>query len=369
MNPTDLRIPGPTPVPEEVMAALSHPMINHRGPEFARLLAECTVGLKRVFQTENDIIFYPSSGSGVLEAAIVNTLSPGDRVLAISIGSFGKRFGEIAARYGANVTPLAFEWGTGAEPAVVEETLRQQGPFKAVLVTHNETSTGVTNDVRAVAEIVKPTGALLLVDAVSSLGAIDLRTDDWGIDCVSTGSQKALMCPPGLGLISVSPAAWEAHRSAAMPRFYWDWTNAMAFQNRGENPYTPPVGLYFALSTSLRLIEREGLANAIQRHTELGEFTRRGVQELGLELFCEPRWASSVVTAVKVPEGVDGKRLVALMEEQHGVTIAGGQEHLAGKIFRLGHMGYVSRADMQRCLDALRSTLAELGWKAPAAVH
>lgn len=366
--PLNLRIPGPTPVPEEVLAELSRQMINHRGREFAGILGDCTEGLKWVFQTKNDIIFYPSSGSGTLESMVVNTLSPGDRVLAVSIGSFGKRFGEIARRYGADVTMLEFEWGLGAEPSVVEDKLRSEGPFKAVLVTHNETSTGVTNDVKALAEVIKPTGALMLVDAVSSLGGINLETDNWGIDCVGAGSQKELMCPPGLGFVAVSEAAWEAHQSAKMPRFYWDWTNCMAYQKKGENPYTPPVSLYYALRKSLELMEHEGLQNIFRRHEEVAAFTRQGLAGLGLKPFSPPRWASSVVSASYTPEGILPKRIQQIMEDTYQVTIAIGQEHLVDKIIRIGHMGYVKQEDLAECLACLRQTLAELGAPTAAAV-
>jgi aspartate aminotransferase-like enzyme len=355
-------------VPEEVLAEMSRPMINHRGREFAGILGDCTDALKWVFQTKNDVIFYPSSGSGTLESMVVNTLSPGDRVLAVSIGSFGKRFGEIARRYGADVTMLEFEWGLGAEPDLVRDKLKAEGPFKAVLVTHNETSTGVTNDVRALAEVIKPTGALMLVDAVSSLGGIDLQTDNWGIDCVGAGSQKELMCPPGLGFVCVSPTAWEAHKTATMPRFYWDWTNCMAYQKRGENPYTPPVSLYFALRKSLELMEREGLQNIFRRHEAIAAFTRESLAGMGLKPFSPPRWASSVVSASYTPEGVLPKQIQTIMEDKYEVTIAIGQEHLVDKIIRIGHMGYVKKEDVAECLACLRETLVELGHSVPAGV-
>ncbi|HEU0169337.1 MAG TPA: alanine--glyoxylate aminotransferase family protein [Chloroflexota bacterium] len=364
--PLNLRIPGPTPVPDEVLAEMGRPMINHRGPEFASILGDCTEGLKFVFQTKNDVIFYPSSGSGTLESMVVNTLSPGDRVLGISIGSFGKRFAEIARRFGADVTPLDFEWGLGAEPDVVRDKLRAEGPFKAVLVTHNETSTGVTNDVRALADVIKPTGALMLVDAVSSLGGIDIQTDNWGLDCVGAGSQKELMCPPGLGFVAVSKDAWEAHKSATMPRFYWDWTNCMAYQKRGENPYTPPVSLYFALRKSLQLMEQEGLQNIFRRHEELAAYTRQGMAELGLKPFSPPRWASTVVSAAYTPEGISPKQIQKVLEDKYEVTIAIGQEHLVDKIIRIGHMGYVKKEDLAECLACLREALIELGHKVPA---
>jgi aspartate aminotransferase-like enzyme len=363
--PLNLRIPGPTPVPEEVLHELSRPMINHRGREYASILAECTEGVKRVFQTKNDVIFYPSSGSGTLESAVVNTLSPGDRILVVAIGSFGKRWGEIARRYGADVTMLDFEWGTGADPRVVADKLKE-GPFKAVLTTHNETSTGITNDVKAVADVVKPTGALFMVDAVSSLGCVDLQTDNWGVDVVCTGSQKALMLPPGMGLMSVSPAAWEMHKSAQLPRFYWDWTNAMNYQRKGENPYTPPVSLYYGLRKSLQLIEQEGLQNVFRRHQELSAYVRQSLQDLGLKLFAEPKYASPAISAAYVPEGLTSKQIQHPLEDKYDVVIAIGQEHLLDKIIRIGHMGFVTKEDLAECLACLREVLVSLGHKVPA---
>jgi aspartate aminotransferase-like enzyme len=365
--PLNLRIPGPTPVPEEVLHELSRPMINHRGREYASMLSECSEGVKRVFQTQNDVIFYPSSGSGTLEAAVVNTMSPGDRVLGVSIGSFGKRWGEIARRYGADVTMLEFEWGKGADPEVVADKIRKDGPFKIVMVTHNETSTGITNDIKSVADVVRPTGALLMVDAVSSLGCVDLQTDNWGVDVACTGSQKALMLPPGMGLMSVSAKAWEVHKSATMPRFYWDWTNCINYQRKGENPYTPPVSLYYGLRKSLQLIEKEGLQNIFKRHQELAAYVRQSLQELGLTLFAEAKYASPAITAAYVPEGLTSKEIQHPLEDKYDVVIAIGQEHLLDKIIRIGHMGYVSKQDLAECLSCLRDVLASLGHKVPAA--
>lgn len=364
--PLNLRIPGPTPVPEEVLHELSRPMINHRGREYASLLTECEEGVKRVFQTKNDVIFFPSSGSGTLEAAVANTLSPGDRVLAVSIGSFGKRWGEIARRFGADVTMLEFEWGKGADPQVVADKLKAEGPFKAVLVTHNETSTGITNDLKALADVIKPTGALLMADAVSSLGCVDLQTDNWGVDVVCTGSQKALMLPPGMGLMSVSAKAWEANKEAKMPRFYWDWANAMKYQRNGENPYTPPVSLYYGLRVSLKLIEKEGLQNVFRRHQELAAYVRKSLEDLGLKLFAEAKYASPAISSAYVPEGLTSKQIQYPLEDKFDVVIAIGQEHLLDKIIRIGHMGFVSKQDLAECLTCLREVLVELGHKVPA---
>ncbi len=364
--PLNLRIPGPTPVPEEVLNELSRPMINHRGREYAALLNECTDGVKMVFQTKNDVIFFPSSGSGTLEAAVANTLSPGDRVLGVSIGSFGKRWGEIAKRFGADVTMLDFEWGKGADAQVVADKIKSEGPFKAILVTHNETSTGITNNLKELSDVIKPTGALFMVDAVSSLGCVDLQTDNWGVDVVCTGSQKALMLPPGMGLMSVSAKAWEANKEAKMPRFYWDWANAMKYQRNGENPYTPPVSLYYGLRMSLQLIEKEGLQNIFRRHQELAAYTRKTLEDLGLKLFAEPKYASPAITSAYVPEGLTSKQIQYPLEDKFDVVIAIGQEHLLDKIIRIGHMGYVSQQDLSECLACLRDVLVELGHKVPA---
>ena len=351
-----LRIPGPTPLPDAVREALARPMINHRGPEFAELITDVTRRLKPFFQTSNDLLILTASGTGGLEAAVVNTLSPGDRVLAVSIGYFGDRFAEIARLFGAEVVKLSVEPGQAADPAVVARALAEQGPFKAVLVTHNETSTGVTNDLAAIAREVRRTDALLLVDGISSVGSIELRTDEWGCDVVIAGSQKGWMVPPGLTMLTMSRRAWDAYAAARMPRFYWDLGKARAALERGQTPATPAISLLFALQTSLGLMEREGLAAIAARHHRCAERVRQGVRALGLELFAEEAHASDTVTAVRVPEDVDAARLLRVMRES-GVVIAGGQGALAGRIIRIGHLGWVTEADVDEVLAALERAL------------
>jgi aspartate aminotransferase-like enzyme len=351
-----LRIPGPTPLPPEVRQALSRDMIDHRGPEFAELIRDVTRRLKPFFQTETDLLILTASGTGALEAAVVNVLSPGDRVLAVSIGAFGDRFAEIARIFGADVTPLNFEWGTAADPAAIADALRSGGPFKAVLLTHNETSTGVTNDLSAIAQVVRGSGALLLVDGISSVGSIEIKTDAWGCDVVLSGSQKGWMVPPGLALVSVSPRAWAAYQEARLPRFYWDLGQAKRYLERGQTPATPAVSLFYAFQVALDLLEREGVANVFARHHRVASRIRAGIKDLGLELFADGRHASDTVTAVKAPPGLDVARLLAQLRGD-GIVLSGGQGKLAGKIFRIGHLGFVDDADAETILAGMERAL------------
>lgn len=362
----NLRTPGPTPVPEDIVDAMSDPMINHRGPEFAELINETTEKLKQVFMTENDLFILTASGTGALEAAIVNTLSPGDKVLGVTAGSFGDRFCDAAEAYGAEVRRLSFEWGEPVDPGSVRRSLRDDPEIKAVLVTHNETSTGVTHDVEAIAGIVKGEfDKLLLVDAVSSLGCIPLPVDGWNCDLVATASQKAFMLPPGLGFVSVSPAGWEAQKTATMPRFYFDLAEARRYLERGQTPWTPNVALLYGLRLALNQMLAIGMEDVFGRHASIGQFTREGVQGLGLELLCrDPSRASNAVTAIKIPDSVDGSKLMGLMRTEENVVLAGGQGKLTGKIFRIGHMGYVSQEDIEEVLEALRQVLPKVGFNA-----
>jgi aspartate aminotransferase-like enzyme len=295
---------------------------------------------------------------------VVNTLSPGDRVLVISIGAFGDRFANIAEAYGANVSRLDYEWGKAADPEDVRRALAADPTIKAVLVTHNETSTGVTNPLEDIAKVVREFDKLLLVDAVSSLSAIPVRTDDWGLDFVATGSQKGWMVPPALAMVSVSPRAWEAHAKAKMPRFYFDITAAKSYLERGQTPWTPAVSVFYGLDLALDMMAQEGLENIFARHRRIGQFTRDGVKSLGLKLFADERFASDTVTAVKVPEGVDGKALQRLCEDEYDLIIAGGQAKLGGKIFRIGHLGFVSEEDVKAALDVLAKALPRVGFSA-----
>ncbi|MCJ7509744.1 MAG: alanine--glyoxylate aminotransferase family protein [Dehalococcoidia bacterium] len=339
-------------------------MINHRGREFMGILERVTRRLKEFFLTQNDVFILTTSGTGAMETAVVNTLSPGDRVLVISIGAFGDRFANIAEAYGAEVSRLDYEWGKAADPEDVRRALAADPTIKAVLVTHNETSTGVTNPLEDIAKVVREFDKLLLVDAVSSLSAIPVRTDDWGLDFVATGSQKGWMVPPALAMVSVSPRAWEAHAKAKMPRFYFDITAAKSYLERGQTPWTPAVSVFYGLDLALDMMAQEGLENIFARHRRIGQFTRDGVKSLGLKLFADERFASDTVTAVKVPEGVDGKALQRLCEDEYDLIIAGGQAKLGGKIFRIGHLGFVSQEDVKAALDVLAKALPRVGFSA-----
>jgi aspartate aminotransferase-like enzyme len=351
-----LRIPGPTPIPEVVRQASAGQMINHRGPEFAELITEVTQGIKQFFQTSHDLLLLTASGTGALEAAIVNTLSPGDRVLAVSIGEFGERFAEIARAYGADVVPLTSEPGRAADPEAIARTLKMNGPFKAVLLTHNETSTGVTNDVAAISQVVHQTDALFLVDGISSISSIEMKADEWGCDVVLAGSQKGWMAPPGISMVSMGPRAWEAYAEARMPRFYWDLGRARKSFERRQTPATPAVSVLYALRASLRLLLAEGMENVFERHRRCAEKVRSGVKQLGLELLADEAHASNTVTAVKVPSDVDCSRLLKLLQAD-GIVLASGQGALAGKIFRIGHLGMIDDADTEVILAGLARAL------------
>jgi aspartate aminotransferase-like enzyme len=358
-----LRIPGPTPCPNEVLQAMSRQMINHRGPQFRQILADVTDKLKQLFQTKGDVFLLTGSGTGGLEAAIVNTLSPGDKVLSVSIGVFGERFGAIAQQFGAEVTPLRFEWGAAADADAVRHALKAEPKIKAVLVTHNETSTGVTNDLASISSVVKEFDKLLLVDAISSLGSINLPVDDWHCDVTVTGSQKGWMVPPGLTMVSVSQEAWQAHQKAKMPRFYWDFTKAKSYLEKGETPWTPAISVFFALSVALDMMLKEGLTNIFARHARVGKAARDGIKSLGLSLFAEENHASNTVTAVAATNGLDSKKLVKILREEHQVILSGGQQKLDGKIFRIGHLGWVTESDIKVVISAIKKVLPQAGFR------
>ena len=360
-----LRIPGPTPCPNEVLQAMSRQMINHRGPQFGQMLNDITAKLKQVFQTKNDVFLLTGSGTGGLEAAIVNTLSPGDKVFSVSIGVFGERFGAIAGQFGAEVIPLHFEWGTAADADAVRQALKAEPKIKAVLVTHNETSTGVTNDLEAISSVVKEFDKLLLVDAISSLGSINLPVDDWHCDVVVTGSQKGWMIPPGLAMVSVSQEAWQAQAKARMPRFYWDFTQAKSYLEKAtaQTPWTPAISVVFGLSVSLDMMLKEGLANIFARHARVGKAARNGAKSLGLSLFAEERHASNTVTAVAAPDGLDTKKMLKILREEYKVILSGGQQKLDGKIFRIGHLGWVTEDDIKAVISAVKVVLPQAGFR------
>ena len=359
----NLRIPGPTPCPEEALKAMGRQMINHRGPEFARLLKDTTVKLKKIFQTENDVLTLTGSGTGGLEAAVVNTLSPGDTVLSVSIGVFGDRFADIAEVFGANVVRLKFEWGRAADPDVVRKALAENPKTKTVLVTHNETSTGVTNDLKTLSGIFKEFDKTILVDAISSLSSLELPVDDWNLDVTVSGSQKGWMIPPGLTMVSVSPRGWQAHAEAMMPRFYWDFGKAKSFLEKEQTPWTPAVSQMFALDVALDMLIEEGMDNIVARHKRLAQMTRDGVKALGLTLFAEESHASDTVTAINVPSGVDGSKLTKVMREEYNIVLGGGQSTMKGKIFRIGHLGWVNEKDIKEVLEALKPALEKAKYR------
>ena len=368
-----LRIPGPTPCPPQALQAMGKQMINHRGKEFGNILNSITEKLKQVFQTKGDVLTLTCAGTGGLEAAIVNTLSPGDKILAVSCGVFGDRFAEIAEQYGAEVKRLNFEWGKPADPEAIGKALRAESDIKAVLVTHNETSTGVTNDIGKISSVVREFDKLLLVDAVSSLGCIDLPTDKWHCDVVITCSQKGWMAPPGLSMVSVSEKGWQAHAQAKMPRYYWDFGKARDYLQRGQTPWTPAVSICYALNATLDLMLSEGLPNIFARHARVAQLTRTGVKSLGLSLFAQDSHASNTVTAVSAfgrnrekndstsqfaaePQ-IDVPKLIQVLLDEYDVVIAGGQKKLSGKIFRIGHLGLVEEDDIKIVLEALAKAL------------
>jgi aspartate aminotransferase-like enzyme len=341
---------------------MSRQMINHRGPEFADIMARVTSRVKDVFETKNDVFILTTSGTGSMEAAVVNFLSPGDEVLCVSVGAFGDRFNQIAITYGARVTVLSFDWGKAADPDEVDKALAANPGYKALLVTHNETSTGVTNPLEALTKVARKRGVLTIVDAVSSLSAVPCPVDKWDLDVVVTGSQKGWMVPPSLAMISISERGWKANSEAKMPRYYFDVGKAQKYLETGQTPWTPAISVFFALDVALDMMLKEGLEGIFARHARIGAFTRQQAKALGLELFADERFASNTVTAVKVPEGVDGKALNKLMREDYDTVLAGGQAALTGKIFRIGHLGLVSEADIQSCMDALRQALPRVGF-------
>ncbi len=364
----NLRIPGPTPVPQDILEAVGRPMVNHRGREFASLIQRVAERLKDFFLTRNDVMILSASGTGGMESAVVNTLSPGEKVLAVSIGAFGERFASIAEAYGADVTMLPYEWGQAVRPEDVRHALKQDAAIKAVLVTHNETSTGVTNPLEEIAAVVRETDKLLLVDAVSSLGAIPLDMDGWGLDAVVTGSQKGWMVPPGLAFAALSERGWKANETARMPRFYFDLAKHRDALPKGQTPFTPTISVFFGLDLALERMGVEGLERIFARHARMGRMVRDGVKSLGLNLLCEDeRYASDTVTAVKCPEGVDVGQLRNLLEDEFGVVLAGGQAKLSGKIFRVGHLGLVDEADIRNAIEALEKALPKLGYTPSAA--
>jgi aspartate aminotransferase-like enzyme len=362
----NLRIPGPTPVPPAVLAELARPLINHRGPEFAAILRRVTARLQYIFQTASPVLTFPASGTGGQECPLVNLFSQGEHVVAITVGHFGNRFAQIAERYGLQVSRIAFPWEEAADPAIVEARLHELAPYRGVLLTHNETSTGVTNDLRKLAALIHRDNpdALIVVDAVSSLGCIPLEMDAWGIDVAFTASQKGLLCPRGLMMLAAGPRAGRANAKASLPRFYFDWAKARTSLERGQHPVTPPVSLFYALDLALELLLAEGLEAIFERHQRMGKYVRKHVRAIGLHLLTDPAHDSNTVTAVRVPDGIDSRVLLNTLRERDQIVLAGGQEHLAGKILRIAHMGCCEVRDLFTALNCLQVCLKEFGFHA-----
>jgi len=356
-----LRIPGPTPCPPRVLEAMSKQMINHRGKGFATLLYQVTERLKQFFHTQNDLFLLTSSGTGGMEAGVVNTLSPGDKVLAISNGFFGDRLSEIAHAYGAKVIKLEFPWGEVAQPEEIKRALQNDLQIKAVLIVHNETSTGVTNPLVEISQVVKEYEKLFIVDAISSLGSLEFMVDEWGIDVAVTASQKGWMAPPGISMVSFSQKAWQAHHKAKMPRYYFDFTSAKQYFEKGQTPWTPALSTIFALAISLEVMAEEGLTNIWQRHLQVARKVREGIKSLGLSLFSQEPFASNTVTAVRA-DGLNTAQLLEWLREERGIILSGGQERLAGKIFRIGHLGWVTEEDAEVILKGIKEALPQIGF-------
>jgi aspartate aminotransferase-like enzyme len=351
--------PGPTPVPPEVLAALAEPVVHHRGPDYRELFGECLERLRAVYRTERDVLVFTSSGTGAMESAVANLCSPGDRVIVVSAGAFGERWRNLANAYGADVQAVEYEWGETPRVEDLSARLDELGGAKAVFLTHSETSTGVVADVQALGAAAKAAGAIVVVDGVSSLGAVPLETDAWNLDVVASGSQKALMCPPGLGLVSVSAAALAALGTS--PRFYFDWEKTRSGQAKLDSAFTPAVSLVRALNVALGLLLDEGLDNAFDRHVRLGRACREGAKAMGLELFSPDEDRSAVVTAILTPEGIDAQELRLALRDRWGVTIAGGHGDLKNRLFRIGHIGYYDVFDITSALAAVELALVEAG--------
>lgn len=358
-----LMIPGPTPVPEKVLLSLAKHPIGHRSGDFSKIIAEINQALKWLHQTKNEVLSLNVSGTGAMEAGIINFLSPGDRVLVGVNGKFGDRWAQIAEVFGLQTERISAEWGKPLDTEEFRTKLEADSnkEIKAVIITHSETSSGVLNDLETINKYVQAHGeALIIVDAVTSLGAYNLPIDDWGLDVVASGSQKGYMVPPGLGFISVSDRAWQAYEQAKIPRFYMDLGKYKKANAKDSTPFTPPINLMYGLQTALQMMQKEGLENIFERHLRLTKATRAAVKALGLSLFAPDDAASTSVTAIATD---DAEKIRSTMRSKYDIAMAGGQDHLKGKIFRIGHLGFVSDRDILMTISCLEATLIELGYE------
>jgi len=358
-----LMIPGPTPVPEKVLLAMAKHPIGHRSGDFSKVIAELNDNLKWLHQTTNEVLTLCVSGTGAMEAGIINFLSAGDSVLVGNNGKFGDRWAKMSRKFGLEVEEISAEWGKPLNPEDFKAKLEAdtEKKIKAVIITHSETSTGVLNDLETINKYVKAHGeALIIVDAVTSLGAVNVPVDEWGLDVVASGSQKGYMIPPGLGFVSVSDKAWKAYETATLPKFYLDLAPYKKANGQNSSPFTPPINLMFALQAALQMMKEEGLENIFARHQRLTQLTRDKVRELGLPLFTSDDCAAHAITAV-IPDKHDAEAIRATMRKKYDIALAGGQDHLKGKIFRIGHLGFVSDRDVLTALASLEATIKELG--------
>jgi aspartate aminotransferase-like enzyme len=359
-RPQQLLTPGPTPVPPEVLEALARPVIHHRSPDFAAVFERAQEQLREVFRTEREVLVFTSSGTGAFESAIVNLFSPGQRVLAVSQGEFGERWQAMARALGCDVVPLAYAWGQSPQPDDLRGALDESGADTVFLV-HSETSTGVVADLEPLLAVCAEAGALSVVDAVSSLGAVPLETDAWGADVVVTASQKALQTPPGLAFVAVSDRAWERTATATLPRFYWDWARQLRVQEKSSTPFTPATSLVVALVEALELVLRDGLDAAFARHRALGRACRAGIKAMGLELYSPDDDSAAVVTGALTPEGIDAVALRLALRDRHGITIAGGHGDLVSRLFRIGHIGHIGIEELSAGVAAVEEELGSAG--------
>jgi aspartate aminotransferase-like enzyme len=355
--------PGPTMLPPEVLLKMAEPIMHHREPEFEKIFSEIREGLKYLFQTKNEVLIFTSSGTGAMEGAVSNILSRGDKALVIRGGKFGERWGEICKAYGIEFIPIDVEWGKAVDPRQIQKTLESNPAIRAVYTQASETSTGAKHPIREIAEIVKRhEETVIVVDAITGIGVFNIPMDEWGIDVLISGSQKALMLPPGLAFAALSDKAWKFVERSNLPKFYFDFKKELKSTQKNQNSFTPAISLFVGLRESLHLIRTEGLEAVFQRHEKLAEATRVAVKALGLELYA-PDSPSNAVTAVKVPEGIQGGKLKNLFFEKFGITVAGGQDQAKGKIIRIAHLGYYERLDMVMVISALEMLLKEMGYR------
>jgi len=355
--------PGPTPIPNEVALAMSETMIHHRTPQFNKVFDEARQGLKGLFGTKNDVLMLASSGTGAMEAAVANLFSPGDKVLVINGGKFGERWLNISTAFGLNPIDMKVEWGRPVKVADVEKQLRDSPDIQGVMIQASETSTTVLHPVKEIAKLTKA-GPLFLVDGVTAVGVVSLPLDDWGIDVLVTGSQKALMLPPGLGFIALSNRAWEKTKKAKLPRFYFDLNLERKSQQKGSGAFTPAVSLIFGLRASLKLIEREGIANVYARHDRLCRATRAAATALGLKLLA-PDSPSPAATGIYLPSGIDADQVLDYLRDKMNITLAEGQDQLKGKVIRIAHVGYMGAFDVITAVAALEMALRKFGAEVP----